>query len=329
MLISLAKFYTPIQLFMMKYIQVLLALVSVGLFSANVEAETQSKSYLLSYFTPQENKTLDASDDELSEQLFAGDVVAEKDDVTLSYSDIADLTSSVLELSNGSTFTITAETFKNIHSVIVRSAANSASFGASSISAKNSAGDEISISGGKPAPYGNNNVSWVFSENLSEVTFTANGAYRVIQICVSLDITPLFSAENGVTVYADEVVPFQRMTNAYDYMYSVAPVSRASVDNASVVPNEGIKLTGHQDGEYDVTVNVIPDEEEEVVVGQSSNTLRVNYKSSKESGNTVSISNVDEEAPAEYYDLQGRKLLRPRAQQLHFRKTATKTTLHL
>lgn len=313
----------------MKIVYVLnaiMALALIGVGSAGAE-ELKLTNSVSAIFVPKVIYDPDAGEYEESETyVMGGNNVAEAENVKFS-SEGGTPTSSKLECDKGTQFTVSAETFHNICRVLVKCEQTGVYFVPSSISAKDAAGNIIDNPECFKKHINNSNFEYFgFSELLSEVTFTSSGNYDLVQVTAVLDIDPQFDAENGVTIYADEAVPFKKMSNMVSYLYNVEPSTQNKIEKGTErVPEDGIKLTGKPDGEYKVRVDIDSDEYSEYDNGE--NILTLNYKAVKPNDSTVGLTEIEADGDAAYFDLIGRRIVKPQRGQIHIRKCGSKAEI--
>ena len=311
----------------MQNVYVLNAIMALALIGANtaVAEVVEATNSVNAIFVPQVIYNPDAADDEESEiYVMGGNNVAETDNVKFS-SEGGLNTRSKLECYNGTQFTVSAESFHNIFKVLIQCEQSGVFFAPSAISAKDAAGNPIAAAQYESKTIGNL-MRFDFSELLSEVTFTSSGDYSVIKVTAVLDIDPQFDAEDGVAIYADEAVPFATKTNLFPYIYSVSLAGSKIADGYSPVPADGIKLTGNTDGAYNVTVDIDTSADEDNLA-EAPKTLLVNYKAVKPNDSTVGVTEIEADGDAVFFDLTGRRIVKPHGGQVHIRKSGSKAEL--
>lgn len=239
----------------------------------------------------------------------------------------------------GTRITIKAETFENIYSIKFTYDGNDVpEFTIISAKAQGSDSNIVPVPSSSVRNETGIKPNWLrdnfYAIRLSEIVYeyTATHSLYVENISVMVDVTAKFSAEDGVKLYADDKVPFQKMSNSVDYRYVIKahdednnPINM-DAETYSTVPENGISLAGRTNGKHDVWVDVItpPDN---LNLTSDPQKLVVDYAAEKPNECTTEIiTEVEDSADAEYYDIAGRKVSSA-SKGLLIRKTANKAAL--
>ena len=299
----------------MKQLKNFKALSIVAFFAmACLSARAQNDVIIKAAFVPDKNT-----------QQIVPDKTATDDEVIFEFVDTDNVTYDTdagqpcVILAAGAEFAITANTFKNIQGVMIYTPVKEENC-VSIVSAEGTGFSDVSELNdairylGTSKPYAS---CYFRSARLSEVRFEVLREVTVLEVDVNLDVETDFAIEDNATIYADEPVPFVKKSNSVDYLYAIDPKEPNEDDEYSVVPEDGIKLTGLSAGQHVVYLNVDNKDRND------SRSVIVNYNPTAP---TTEIQNIEANEAVEYFDLTGRRVT-PTAGHLVIRKTAAGSTL--